>query len=66
MLDFIKMSAMAYIPLDKVEIRPFLLKHCKQTSTPPQVSTLRSQYLPKSRDIHFAALKQLLKDSTPA
>ena len=66
-LDFIKMSTMADIPLEKVEkMRPFLLKYCKQAGTLPQVSTLRSQYIPRAYDLHFTALKQLLKDSTPA
>ena len=66
-LDFIKMSTMADIPLEKVEkMRPFLLKYCKQAGTLPQVSTLRSQYIPRAYDLHFTALKQLLKDSTSA
>ena len=42
-LDFIKMSTMVDIPLEKVErMRPHLLKYCKQAGTLPKASILRS------------------------
>ena len=66
-LDFIKMSTMVDIPLEKVErIRPFLLKYCKQAGTLPKASTLRSQYIPRAFEGHFIALKDILKESAPA
>ena len=66
-LDFIKMSTMVDIPLEKVErMRPFLLKYCKQAGTLPKASTLRSQYVPRAFEGHFIALKDLLKESAPA
>lgn len=66
-LDFIKMSTMADIPLEKVEkMKPFLLKYCKQAGTLTQASTLRSKYVPRAFEDHFAALKRLLQESTPA
>ena len=66
-LDFIKMSTMVEIPLEKMErMRPFLLKCCKQAGTLPKASTLRSQYVPRAFEGHFIALKDLLKESAPA
>ena len=66
-VDFIKMSTMVDIPLEKVErVRPFLLKYCKQAGTLPKASTQRSQYIPRAFEGHFIALKGLLKELAPA
>ena len=66
-LDFIKMSTMVDIPLEKVErMTPFLLKYCKQAGTLPKASTFRSQYIPRAFEGHFIALKDLLKELAPA
>ena len=66
-VDFIKMSSMADIPLEEVEkMKPFLVKYCKQAGTLPQASTLRSTYIPRAFQDHFAALKILLQQSHPA
>ena len=66
-VDFIKMASMADIPLEKVEkMKPFLVKYCKQAGTLPQASTLRSTYVPRAFQDHFAALKSLLQQSHPA
>ena len=63
-MDFIKMASMA---LEKVEkLKPFLVKYCKQAGTLPQASTLRSTYVPRAFQDHFAALKSLLQQSHPA
>ena len=63
-LDFIKLCTSADIPLEKTDkMKPFLLKYCKQAGALPQTATLRTVYVPRLFDIHFAALKELLKDA---
>ena len=62
-LDYVRMCALADIPLDKTDkIRPFLEKHCKQAGALPKVPTLRTTYVPKLFDSHVTVLKSLLRD----
>ena len=66
-LDFIKISTMVDIPLEKVErMRPLRLKYCKEAGTLLKASTLRSQYVLRAFEGHFITLKDLLKESAPA
>ena len=61
-LDYIKMCTVADIPLEKTEkIRPFLRKHCPQAGALPKDKQLRTMYVPRLFDKHFAALKEILK-----
>ncbi|XP_041480924.1 uncharacterized protein LOC121428390 [Lytechinus variegatus] len=61
-LDFVKCCTMADIPLHKVEnMRPFILKHCKQGGALPKAETLRHLYIPRQFKIHLAALKEVVK-----
>jgi hypothetical protein len=57
------MCTLADIPLEKVEkMRPFLNKHCVQAGTLPKVDQLRSVYVPRLFDLHFADLKEIHKN----
>ena len=63
-LDFVKVCAVANIPLEKTEkLRPFLRKHA-QAGALPKEDQLRSIYVPRLFDTHFAALKEILKDKS--
>ena len=58
-LDYIKMCTIADIPLEKTEkVQPFLRKYCSQAKD----KQLRTMYVPRLFDKHFAALKEILKD----
>lgn len=53
---------MGDIPLSKMEkMRPFITKHCQQGGALPKADTLRSLYVPRLFEIHFEALKKVLR-----
>ena len=61
-LDCVKMCTVADIPLEKIEkVRPFLRKYCSQAGSLPGVDQLRTIYVPRLFDLHFTALKELLR-----
>jgi hypothetical protein len=62
-LDFVKLVSISDIPLEKTDkMRLFLKKHCRQGGSLPQASTLRQLYVPRLFDLHFKALKDILRD----
>ena len=62
-LDCVKMCTVADIPLEKTEkVRTFLRKYCSQAGSLPGADQLRTIYVLRLFDLHFAALKELLQD----
>ena len=52
------MCTLSDIVLHKIDkMRPFLLKHCKESGGIPSANCIRQLYLPKLFALHFAALK---------
>ena len=62
---FFKMCTLSDIPFYKIdEMRPFLLKYCKEGSSIPSVNCIREFHLPKLFACHFAALKAKLANES--
>ena len=61
-LDYIKLCTLANIKADK--IRPFLQKHCRQSGTLPQLSTLCKVYVPCLFEWHYLALGEVFKSQS--